>query len=107
MVGGHTHLQRVTTVAQVFSSQDRTLLTDEQSRREGVAADVVRADGQIRHLEVLDAMDVETLIQNTMLDDAVALARCHGAGAEGVPGSLAMALNPFLDVFDILMVTRQ
>lgn len=34
----------------------------EETDREGVAPDVIRTDGQIRHFEILDAVDVESLI---------------------------------------------
>ena len=47
--------------------------------RTGVASDVVGADRKIGNLEVLDAMDVQALVQDTVLDDAVALLRSHRA----------------------------
>ena len=37
-------------------------------------------------------MDVEALIEHTVLDDAVALLRGHRARAKGVPGGLDVAL---------------
>jgi hypothetical protein len=37
-----------------------------------------------------------------MLDNTVALFRTHATGAQRVPGGLAMALNPFLNVLNIL-----
>ena len=36
-----------------------------------------------------------------MLDDGVALAGRHGAGAERVPGGFDVALDPLLDVLDV------
>ena len=66
--------------------------------REGVAANIVRADGQVGDLEVLDAVDVQSRIQDTVLDNAVALSRSHGAGAQAVPCGFAVSLNPFLNV---------
>lgn len=53
-----------------------------ETYRESVAANVVGTDGQVRDLKVLDAMDVESLVQDTMLDDLVALPRCHAACAK-------------------------
>jgi hypothetical protein len=61
-------------------------------RRIGVASDIVRANGQVRNLQALDAVDVEALVEHTVLDDAVALLGGHGARAERVPGSLDVAL---------------
>jgi hypothetical protein len=40
-------------------------------------------------------VDVESLIEHTVLDDAVALLGSHGAGSEAVPGGLGVALDPF------------
>jgi hypothetical protein len=61
-------------------------------RRIGVTSDIVRANGQVRNLQALDAVDVEALVEHTVLDDAVALLGGHGARAERVPGSLDVAL---------------
>lgn len=47
------------------------------THRESVAADIIGADGQVGYLEVLDTMDIETLVQDTVLDDTVPLPRCH------------------------------
>jgi hypothetical protein len=44
-----------------------------------VAANIVRTDGKISDLEILDAVDVETLIEDTMLNDAIAFLGSHGA----------------------------
>lgn len=81
MVFRHTHVESATSVAQVLGGQDGALLADEQRGAVGVAADVVGADGQVGDLEVLDAVHVEALVENTVLDDAVALLWCHGASA--------------------------
>jgi hypothetical protein len=61
-------------------------------RRIGVTSDIVRANGQVRNLQALDAVDVEALVEHTVLDDAVTLLGGHGARAERVPGSLDVAL---------------
>ena len=66
--------------------------------RESVAANIVRADGEIRHLQVLDAVDVQSLIQDTMLDNAITLLGSHATCSKRVPGGLDMSLNPFLDM---------
>jgi hypothetical protein len=50
-------------------------------------------------------MDVQSLIQDTMLDNIVALLRTHATGAQGVPGRFTMALNPFLNVLNILKLS--
>ena len=92
MVLRNLHVQSAATVSQVFGRQHRALLTDEQCGAVGVAANVVGADGQIGDLQALDAMDVETLVEHTVLDDAVALLGCHRARAERVPGGLDVAL---------------
>ena len=44
-----------------------------------VAAHIVRANTQVSHLEALNTVDIQALIEDTMLDDAVALLGCHGA----------------------------
>jgi hypothetical protein len=44
-----------------------------------IAPHIVRANGKISDLEVLDAVDIKALIKDTMLDDAVSLFRRHGA----------------------------
>lgn len=44
-----------------------------------VAADIVGTDGKISDLEVLDTVHVEALIEDAVLDDAVALLGSHGA----------------------------
>ena len=92
MVLRNLHVESAATVSQVFGRQHRALLTDEQRSAVSVAADVVGADGQIGDLQALDAVDVETLVEYTVLDDAVALLGRHGARAERVPGGLDVAL---------------
>jgi hypothetical protein len=49
----------------------------EKEVRTSVAPDIVRADRQISNLEILDAVDIEALIEHTMLDDAVTLLWSH------------------------------
>lgn len=46
-------------------------------------------------------MDVEALVKHTVLDNAVAALRGHRAGAQTVPGTLNVALDPFLDSLDV------
>jgi hypothetical protein len=59
-----------------------------------IAAHIIRADGQIAHLQSLDAVDVETLVDDATLGrDIAALAGGHAAGAQGVPGCFDVALN--------------
>lgn len=69
MVIRHLHVESATTVAQVLSSEHSALLANEECSRVRVAADVVGADGEIGDLEALDAVDIEALIQDTVLDD--------------------------------------
>jgi hypothetical protein len=47
-------------------------------------------------------MDVESLIQDTVLDNIVAFLRAHAASAQGVPRSLAVTLHPLLNVCNVL-----
>ena len=42
-----------------------------------VASDIIRADTEIGNLEALDAMHVQALVNDTVLDDAVTLPRGH------------------------------
>jgi len=60
-------------------------------------------DGKISDLEALDTVNVQSLVENTVLDDAVALARRHAARAKRVPGRLNVALDPLLDVLDVFL----
>lgn len=92
MIVRHFHVESAATVAQVFGCQHGALLTNEQRSAVGVAADVVRTDGQIGNLQALDAVDIEALVEDAVLDDAVALLGSHGARAQGVPGGLDVAL---------------
>ena len=77
-------------------------LDDQATYREGVATNVVGAHGEIRDLQVLDAMDVESLVQDTVLDDIVALLGSHTTGTQRVPGGLAMSRHPLLNVCNVL-----
>ena len=69
MVIRHLHVESAATVSKILSSEHSALLANEQRSRVRVAADVVGADGEIGDLEALDAVDVETLVQDTVLDD--------------------------------------
>ena len=92
MVVRDLHVESGARVAQVFAHEDSALLADEKSGRVGIAADVIRADGQIGDLEVLGTVDVEALVEHTVLDDRVALLGRHAAGSERVPCRLEEAL---------------
>ena len=65
---------------------------------EGVATHVVRAHGKVGDLQVLDTVDIQSLVQNTMLDNAVAFTRSDTASTKRMPGGFNMALDPLLDV---------
>ena len=67
------HVESGAAVAQVFGGEDRTLLSDQQRGTVRVAADVVGTDRQIRNLETFHSVNVETLVKDTVLDNAVAL----------------------------------
>jgi hypothetical protein len=91
----YLHLKILATISQVLSNKHSALFTDQQGSRiyhiskglqisekgtlTSVAADVVRADREIGNLEVLHAVDVEALVEHTMLDDTVALLWSHRA----------------------------
>lgn len=49
-------------------------------------------NGKIGDLQVLHAVDVETFVDNTVLDDGVALLWTHGASTQTVPSRLDVAL---------------
>ncbi len=93
MVVGDLHVERTAAVAQVLTRKHCTLLTNEERSRVRVATDVVGADGQIGDLETLDAVDVEALVEDTMLDDGVSVSGSHGAGTERVPGGFNVACS--------------
>jgi hypothetical protein len=138
------HVQSPSAVSQVLGHEHGALLTNQEgggvcfvshqhvesrtmSGREltSVAANIVRTDGKISDLEILDAVDVKALIEDTMLNDAVALLGSHGASlstsvsivivkfpqkpnqgvthAQTMPSSLDMSLNPLLNVLNILI----
>ena len=50
------HLQCVTTVAKILRDEHSSLLPNEEGRATSIAADVVRADGQVGSLETFDAV---------------------------------------------------
>jgi hypothetical protein len=85
MVLWNLHIQRLARVSEILARQHGALLANQQRSAVRVAADVVRADGQVRDLEALDAVDVEALVEDAVFDNRVAVARGHGARAEGVP----------------------
>ena len=58
--------------------------------------------GQIGDLQVLDTMNVESLVQHAMLDDIVALLGSHTTGTQRVPGGLAMSCHPLLNMCNVL-----
>ena len=70
--------------------------------REGVATNVVRADGEIGDLQVLDAVNIESFIQHAVLDDIVAILGSHTTGTQRVPGGLAMSRHPLFNVCKVL-----
>lgn len=107
MICGHGHVESVARVAEILSHEHGGLLANEEGGRVGVAADVVRADGEVGDLETLDAVDVESLVEHAVLDDAVALPGRHGAGSEAVPGGLDVALDPLLDRRDVLLAVLE
>jgi hypothetical protein len=45
-----------------------------------VATDIVGADTEISNLQSFDIVDIQALVKNTMLDNAVAFLGRHGAG---------------------------
>lgn len=103
VVGRDLHVQSAAGVAQVLGDQHGALLTNEQSDTISVAAEIVGADGQISNLEAFDSVNVETLVKDTMLDNGVALFGRHRACAKGVPGGLAVPLDPLLDAQEVLL----
>lgn len=64
-------------LAKIFRSENSALLTDQQSSAVSVAADIVRADGEISDLQAFDAVDIQTLVDDAMLNDAVAVLGTH------------------------------
>lgn len=52
-------------------------------------------------------MDVESFIQDTVLDNVISFAWSHGAGTKRVPCSLNVTLDPFDDVLDVFLAVRQ
>lgn len=93
MVLRHLHVKSGATVSKILARKHSALLANEERSAVSVAADVVGADGQISNLEALDAVDVEALVEHTVLDDGVAVPGGHGARAEGVPGGFDVAWN--------------
>ena len=100
MVWRHFHLQILARIPQILGSQHRAFLANEQGSlwehvslvhndrwgrsrtyAEGVATNVVWADGKVRDLEVLHPVHIQTFIQNTMFDDRIAFFGRHAARA--------------------------
>ena len=73
------------------------LLADQQGRAVRVRAEVIRADREVDALEVLRAVDVEALV-----DDTALLARLHRARAERVPSRLDVVRDPVVDRLVVL-----
>ena len=63
---------------------------------------IVWADTQVCDLQPLDSMDIQSLIQDTVLDDTITFLRSHATSSQTVPSGLDMSLYPLLNVFDIL-----
>ena len=81
-------------------NNDKSATGEVKTYRKGVAANIVRAYREIRNLQVLDSVDVQSLVQDTMLDNAVTLLRSDTASAKRVPCGFNMSLDPFLDMFN-------
>lgn len=47
-------------------------------------------------------MNVQSLVQDTVLDNTVALLGPHTTGTQRVPGSLAVSSDPLLNVCNVL-----
>lgn len=92
MVLRHPHIERAAAVPEILGREHGALFADQQRGAVRVAADVVRADGQVGDLKVLDAVHVQALVQHAVLDDAVAFLRRHRARAQRVPGRFDVAL---------------
>lgn len=93
MVVGDLHVEGAAAVTQVLSRKHGALLADEERSRVRVATDVVGADGQVGDLKALNAVDIQALVEHTVLDDGVAVPGSHGAGAERVPGGFNVACS--------------
>lgn len=77
MVIWNLHIQRRARVSEILSGKYSALLTNEQRSRISVAANVVWADGQVGDLEILDAVNVQALVKDTVLDNGVTLTWGH------------------------------
>ena len=62
-----------------------------------------RANGKIRNLQPGHAVHVQALVQDAVLDDAVALLGGHAAGAERVPCRLHVPLHPLLHGLEVFL----
>ncbi len=78
----HLHLQRITTIPQILRDEHSSLLANKQCGTIRVAADIVRANGQIGAFETGDAVDVEAGVEDAVFYYRVAFFGGHAAGAE-------------------------
>lgn len=107
MIVRHLHIERRSRIPKILSRKHRALLANKQCSTICIAVHIIRADRQIRDLEALDAMHVEALVNNAVLDDGVSVARGDGARAERVPGRLNVALDPLLDGEEVIFVVLE
>lgn len=68
-----------------------------------VATHIIRTDGQVSNLQTLDTVDIESFIQDSMLDNRISFLGSHRTGSETVPSSLDMAFCPFNDMIDVFI----
>jgi len=50
---------------------------------------------------------IESLVEDAVLDNVVALSGSHGAGAKRMPCGLAVAFDPFDDVLNVLITVLE
>src|SRR3569833_1703402 len=67
---------------------------------------VIGTDTEISYFQSLDAMDIESFIEHTVLHNAVAFLGSHGAGSEAVPRTFDMTLHPLFDGLDVFGAGR-
>jgi hypothetical protein len=80
-------------ISQILSGEHSTFLADQESRGVGVASNIVGANGKISNLQALDAVDIETFVEYTVLDDGISVTRSHGTSSEAVPGGFDVTLS--------------
>jgi hypothetical protein len=54
---------------------------------------IVRADRQVRDLQALDAVDIETLVEDTVLHNLIAILGSHTTGTKRVPSGFCVPLS--------------